>query len=484
MTVRTLESPFKVGIIGGGVAGATAALKMATLGIETCLFEANNSLLNGPPICHLHAGGNLYPTLPLEQCFSLLEQSIYTARAFPFALNERPTLIAVPQEDKNCPTRITERLSLLTEHYRTLIEKDPLNEVLGDPDIYFSVYTQEKLLELSQCPTPKSPKTPDEWMIPVAKSISLEKFKYPLFLVQEYGLSLFRLGAMASIALDETPYSRILLNHRVTGLKETKGGWWIESVDTKGASFVQQVDFLINAAGYLSGVLDDFASRPRKRCLEYKAAYLAAWDVHGFWPEVIVHGERGTARGMSQFSPYEKGLVQLHGMTKDITLFDGGLVRNEEQSAQPILPQSLESKINKKWTPSDISERTQKAIYHFSQWLPEFDGATLAGKPLCGVQQIPGDDPDLRSVEASFDGERYARIEVVKASSALQAIENILDYSKNKGWIDLPETWRTPEMPLILDLEKAAVIKKAKQMAKERDYPEALALPYPAKEAL
>nr|MDT0253188.1 FAD-dependent oxidoreductase [Endozoicomonas sp.] len=63
--------PFKVGIVGGGMAGSTAALKMAGLGIETHLFEAKNSLVSGPPICHLHAGGNLYREISESQCVAL-----------------------------------------------------------------------------------------------------------------------------------------------------------------------------------------------------------------------------------------------------------------------------------------------------------------------------------------------------------------------------------------------------------------------------
>lgn len=51
---------YTVGIIGGGVAGSTIAIKLSQLGIKTVLFEAGPSLINGPPMCHLHAGGALY----------------------------------------------------------------------------------------------------------------------------------------------------------------------------------------------------------------------------------------------------------------------------------------------------------------------------------------------------------------------------------------------------------------------------------------
>lgn len=49
----------RVAIIGGGIAGATAAVHLAELGIDVTLIEKGASLVSGPPICHLHAGGNL-----------------------------------------------------------------------------------------------------------------------------------------------------------------------------------------------------------------------------------------------------------------------------------------------------------------------------------------------------------------------------------------------------------------------------------------
>ncbi len=46
----------KVAIIGGGIAGVTSAILLKE---DITLFESKNSLISGPPFCHLHAGGNL-----------------------------------------------------------------------------------------------------------------------------------------------------------------------------------------------------------------------------------------------------------------------------------------------------------------------------------------------------------------------------------------------------------------------------------------
>ena len=72
----------KVAVVGGGVAGSTIALRLAELGIDTTLFEKGDGLVSGPPICHLHAGGNLYREISDQQCLTLLQQFIDTVKVY------------------------------------------------------------------------------------------------------------------------------------------------------------------------------------------------------------------------------------------------------------------------------------------------------------------------------------------------------------------------------------------------------------------
>ncbi len=473
--------PFKVGIVGGGVAGATAALKMAGLGITTHLFEAKDSLVSGPPICHLHAGGNLYREISKSQCIALLEQSIDTIHAFPDTVNYRPTVIAIPACDPEKPEAILLRLKALRQYYHQMVMSNPENEVLGKPDDYFKLYHKEDILQLADRPLPQQPATADDWIVPVARFINHEQIKFPLFLVQEFGLSIFRLAATTSMGLEASPNAHLHLNHRVVKLAESSNGWTIESHDKHGQRCQFQVDFLINACGFQTGTLDNIANRTRRRWVEYKAAYIAHWpSQQGVWPEVIVHGERGTPNGMAQFTPYPQGFIQLHGMTKDITLFEGGLVASDHHNAQPCLPDTFLDNITHGWQWADTCSRTERAITHFSQWVPEFSNAEVGGKPLCGAQQIPGDDPALRAADVSFDGLRYARLEIVKASSALYATQQIIEHCKKQEWIEPQEGWQKPLLPLTNMLDNTTIIEKAKAIAKYRGYPEALAQPFPA----
>ncbi|MEI8642374.1 hypothetical protein P4S68_20570 [Pseudoalteromonas sp. Hal099] len=50
-------------------------------------------------MCHLHAGGNLYREIPDEDCIDLLKQCIDILRLYPYTIDVRPTVFAVPTRD-------------------------------------------------------------------------------------------------------------------------------------------------------------------------------------------------------------------------------------------------------------------------------------------------------------------------------------------------------------------------------------------------
>ncbi|MGB1319469.1 MAG: FAD-dependent oxidoreductase, partial [Vibrio gallaecicus] len=185
---NTDKVPPSIAIVGGGIAGTTSAIHFSELGYNVTILEKGPSLVNGPPICHLHAGGNLYRDISQEQCLTLLKQSIETIRLFPHSLNIRPTIIAVPHSDGGNPDDLLPRLNVIQESYRALIEKDENNRVLGSPDDYFKLYDKKQLQALALRSQPESPTTLDEWCIPFAKHSNLEALKFPVVIVQEYGL--------------------------------------------------------------------------------------------------------------------------------------------------------------------------------------------------------------------------------------------------------------------------------------------------------
>ena len=471
-----LKPNVKIAIIGGGVAGATTAISLGQLGMNVTLFEKESSLVSGPPFCHLHAGGNLYREISDEQCVTLLKQSIDFLRFYPYVVDYRPTVIALPTSDKSNPKTLLPRLDLLVSEYEKLIEKDTQNKVLGESSNYYKLYEREELEALAKKPISKLPKTSDEWMIPVAKNLDLEKIQFPLILVQEYGLNLFRLASGAMLALKELPNVTLRMESTVREIHKKENGWNIFAIKDEYQKYNDDFDYIINATGFRVGKIDDMLNAPCKRMVEFKAAYVSKCVSleDTLYPEIIFHGERGTPQGMGQFTPYPNGYVQLHGMTTNITLYENGLVSNTALSCQPKLGEEFIQKIENFWTEEETYARTNAAIKHLSRFIPSFSKAIVGSKPLFGAQQIPGDDPTLRVAEISFPLPNYARCEIVKVSSAIDMVKSIIKEFIQLNY--LTENILNREITLnSTKISEKEIHLYAEELAEKRDYPSSLA---------
>lgn len=470
-----LKNNIKIAIIGGGVAGSTTAITLGELGMNVTLFEKESSLVSGPPFCHLHAGGNLYREISDEQCVTLLKQSIDFAKFYPFVVDHRPTVIALPTTDKASPQDLLPRLDLLVKEYEKLIEKDTKNQVLGESKNYYKLYEKEKLEELKKAQAPSIPTTSDEWMISLAQNLNLEKIKFPLILVQEYGLNLFRLASSAKLTLESLNSVKLNFETAVIDIKKASNQWQV-TYEKDAQKQTETFDYLINSAGFRTGNIEDMLNIPCTRMVEFKAAYVSQWQEkkNTLFPEIIFHGERGTPQGMGQFTPYPNGYFQLHGMTTDITLYEDGLASNTAIKCQPQLKEKFLSKIEKAWSEKEIKERTHNAIEHLAQFIPSFKTATVGSKPLFGAQQIPGDDPSLRVAEISFPIANYARCEIVKVSSAIDMVEAIIKEFVKLDYLDASAIEQNIRQSLE-DISEDALQAYAQELAKSRDYPSDLA---------
>ncbi len=464
----------RIGIIGGGIAGSTIALRLAELGINVTLFEEGSSLVNGPPVCHLHAGGNLYPEISNEQCLTLLQQSIETIKVYPHCINRRPTVIAIPQRDNSNIERILPRLKLLQQRYQQLVDRDICNQVLGKPSDYYKLFDRDEIEALREQSQPRAINSLDDWMIPLAKTLDLTAVKFPLLMVQEYGLSLFRIAASTELSLKASQTCTLLTNNKVIDVNLSQENIWQITHSENGKETLTDVDYLINACGYRTGNIDDMTDSHKQRMVEFKAAYITQWQQSELWPEVIFHGERGTPRGMAQLTPYPDGFFQLHGMTEEITLFKNGLAKSTKTSAQPILDSSFISKLVQGWDKQEVEQRTAKAIQHIAHFIPSFSKATVAGNPLFGAQQIPGEDISLRAYDVSFEGEQYARAEIVKASSALTVADQIIRKLVGQSQNGMVNNFHT-DSASANQLSEQAIAELACDIAEDRNYPRSLA---------
>jgi len=466
------KSP-RIGIIGGGIAGSTIAIKLSALGLNVTVLEQGPSLVNGPPICHLHAGGNLYREIDDQQCLTLLRQSIATLKLYRDSADYRPTVIAIPKRDPGEIDQLLPRLDRLAHEYQKLVTQDISNRVLGAPQHYYTLYQRQDIERIAKLKPVTTPSTADQWLIPVAKTLDLDKLKFPIILVQEYGLSVFRLAASATLTLAQTESCDVQTQTQVLDITNKNNVWQVETT-RKGQAQEQQFDYLINACGYQSGSIDDLIGQHSERLVEFKAAYVTHWHNDGqIWPELIIYGERGTPNGMAQLTPYPGGYFQVHGMTQDITLFEQGLVKNDDNSAQPQLASRFLNKLNKAWPQALIEQRTASAIDFVSEFVPSFTSATLGGNPLFGAQQIPGQDPDLRAADVCFSQANYARCEIVKASSAIDAADAIINQLASIGM--LAHSQLDPNAATHLLLREQAIEELAIELAHQRNYPPQLA---------
>lgn len=469
-----MEKIYTVGIIGGGVSGVVTALQLAKYDTDSILFEQKKSVVNGPPFCHLHAGGNLYPDISDQQCKVLMKQSIEMAQLFPQSIDQRPTFISIPTSEKYEVAKIVKRLEMLVEYYQTLIDEDPSNAILGAPKDYYKLYTKQDLIALANQSTVKRPNSTDEWMSNTIKIIDYDKLKMPVILVQEYGWNLFRLGAQAQLALNKTEKCNLKINTTVTNIKDVRNqnldyNWEICTNDA-----VYKVKYLVNSCGFKTGIIDKSLHLNAKRLIEFKAAYVSKWHpIEGLIPELIFHGERGTVNGMAQLTPYCDDYYQIHGMTKDITLFEHGLVQSKENEVQPEFNKGINQKLDQGWEKDEIISRTKNAIVFIEKFVPSFKSATVGGPPMFGAQQIPGNDPNLRVGEVSFPYKSYARSEIIKASSALTVANQIIHKIQEEKIIS-PVHAESNQNPVLDRITKKEIDQLASELAVQRGYPEAL----------
>jgi hypothetical protein len=242
-----------------------------------------------------------------------------------------------------------------------------------------------------------------------------------------------------------------------------------------------EVDYLVNACGFRTGVIDDMVGVKVTRMVEFKSSYITHWDdAGGQIPEIIVYGNRGTPEGMAQLTPYPDGYFQIHGMSKAITLFNDGLVASDKGSAQPRLPQQYVHYIEDGWDKAPLQARSQQAIEYVAEFVPTFHSARTIGNALYGGQQIPGKDDTLRVADVSlYSNIRYARAENVKASSTLIAADQIVHELTQIGLVanDTAENRSryAHEWTYLVHNDSTAVDNVARVLAEERGFPQAMA---------
>lgn len=460
-----------VAVVGGGIAGSTIALRLAHAGVDVVLLEKGRDLVAGPPMCHLHAGGCLYPELDDEDCRTLLRQSVEMAAMHPFTIDARPTVVCVPRRDGTDPVALGSRFVMLRGYYDTLVRRNPSLAVLGPVEDYVASFEAADLAALAAQGPACDPQTPAEWLSIAMSMIDVGMLKTPIHVVAEPGWNILRLAASTALQLAAQPLARVELEATCVGAERGSDGWEV-TWERAGERHVERVHHLVNACGFRTGLLDDLAGVGADRGVEVKASFLARWDRRGPCPEMVFHGERDTPTGMAQVTPQPGGLVQLHGMVQGATLFPGGLTKADAPSAQPPVAPEYVDWIDHGWDTRVVTAHTRRALEHAAVFVPALGQAESVGCVLGGGQQIPSGDVAARVGHLRWlDDLAYGIAENVKACSALDLADDVVEALVRAGCLPMSARRR----PVWDRVEEADIVELARVMATRRGIPVAMA---------
>lgn len=397
-----------IAIIGGGIGGVLACIKLNdTKDYKITIFEKENELLSGPPYCHLHSGGFLYPLLPLDECKELLVHSLLFADFFDDCIIKRPTIIAYRRDEPKYNTiSLLEKCEFIQKEYSRLN-----NLILGPTNEYFAVYNKydmefcKKNGYLPKNHDSLSRKKHDIYVTQFCKNLhDINIIKYPFVSVNEYGINQEKVKYKVNDYFIKNKNITVYKNYNVNHVEKYNTKWLIDEM---------RFDYLINSCGYK---IDEIRPKLIKDIpdafLEMKSSWMikSKIDIDYIFPEIAIIGERSTERGMIQITPHtESNIFQVHLMTNYSTLFDNNRLLLDE---------------------NEIIIRTNKTIEEISNVFPIFKNSVYYTKPMFGIQRIANVSKEKRADDVTFYNHMYAEIQIVKGISSVFCANKIYNYLK------------------------------------------------------
>lgn len=375
-------------IIGGGIGGCVTAIKLSNnADYKISLFEKDSELLN-LPYCHLHAGGFLYPQLPLDECKELLIHSLLFANFFKNCLEKRPTIIAYSKNEvEYSPENLFTKAKFIQNEY-----KNYKNLILGKPEDFYAIYTKSDVIFYKKNGyLKKNNLVHDIYVGKFCKELNdIESIQYPFISVNEYGISMIKIREYINVELDKKNIS-VYNNCKIEIIKQNEMKWIINN---------EKFDYLINSCGYEVNKARPNEIKKTYEFLELKSSWVIKTkvDMDYIFPEITIIGKRGTENGMIQISPLnERNVFQIHLMTNESTLFNGSLVLDKQV----------------------ILQRTDKTISEISKVFKMFKDAEYYSEPMWGIQRIANLSKEKRADSAIFNYPMYAEIQIVKGISSV-----------------------------------------------------------------
>jgi hypothetical protein len=391
----------RIAIIGGGISGIISALKFGKDKNNIVhIFEKRNCILKGPPYCHLHAGGILYPEISLEDAQALLYDSILFANRFPDCLNYRPTIVAYKSESAYLPSKLLFKCKVnkISYQYNHL-------HPFGVVDNFYAIYNREDVMHYKQNgKLPESNEVRRNFHDPYVENFcklldNVDSIKYPFVSVCEPGIDQEKVEKVLGDELKISKNIQLFLNKEIQ------------------LAQLDDYDIIVNASG--KNIFNEIFNADCNvygnvnEIYEFKSSWIIKTPLrlHNF-PEIAIIGERDTDNGMVQLTPLIDGKFQVHCMRSDSTIistFKDGYPKNM------------------RLTQEEIDKRTCVAISQISKHFPIF-AMSYPDKPCFGVQRILGNDKSQRTshikIKVEF-GKKYIDIITLKASSIISLMNKI-----------------------------------------------------------
>jgi len=389
-------------IIGGGISGCLTALELSNNKNYTIhLYEKNTTLLTGPPYCHLHAGGFLYPDMNIHDCQELLYDSILFASKFPNYLFKRPTIIAYNISSNYSTDTLLYKAQIL--QYIYYIHKQ---YIFGPPHSYYATYTKNDIIFAKKYGKFQNTINlyHDKYALQFIQLLDdINSIKYPIISVCEYGIDQDKLKHNIINTIESTSNIKVFYNQTITH-----------------NSYTQQYDKIINASGWQSYLQNN---NNISQSFELKSSWMISLTKTNLsnpniFPEICIIGERSTNNGMIQISPIPSNTniltFQIHCMTYDSTLFKNGLLTYNDTLTNYTFP-SIHSDI--------ISTRTNNSIKHISKFFPIFKHSKSLNIALYGIQRIYNNINKRTSFCIFTDN--YIEIFLLKGISSVKIAQSI-----------------------------------------------------------
>jgi hypothetical protein len=379
----------KIAIIGGGISGVTSAIKLAkNKQNEIHLYEKRDYLLKGPPYCHLHAGGILYPEISIKDAQELLDNSLEFANYFRDCLEYRPTIVAYRSNSSYSPSELLFKCKAnkINYQFRNI-------RVIGNVENFYAVYTKEDMIHCKIYGIlPHSDdigrKYHDSYVIHFCKLLDdINSIKYPFVSVCEPGINQTKVEEKLLNELNQYHNIKVFTNKLVT-LNE-----------------LNNYNTIVNASGH--NIFDNQSNEK----YEFKSSWIVSSSlITDNLPEIAIIGERETENGMIQLTPINKGVFQIHCMRKDSTIID-----TYTYSKQIVL--------NK----DEIEKRGNVAIREVSKLFSILIMSKV--KDACyGLQRIPYESKSKRTSNIVYfykDNKVFIDIRTLKACSVISTVNKM-----------------------------------------------------------